>query len=225
MPITIKGSDITKKIDGIITELKGINKEVAKISRYGRQVAKTTLMLGSTNANTADLEFMQKHGQSLAFEIGLVQTSPNTYEIVAPMSGKEDIAYEMYFAEYGAGLGSKMATKNVARTYDSSKTPPLQDLRPKSGYVRSPTLGNATLKYGYSLGDWWYYRTFNMEHTEDKIDKLGRPRKKVHSRWRFTNTSEPINYMYNAREEMRKELHKLTVKLKTKIRTKIKRNW
>lgn len=134
MSIVVKGKNITKKIDKIIEDLKGINKEVAQIARSGLDVAKLNLAKGVQYTN-----FTQKHGEQLVNEIGLVEISPNNYQIVAPISGNQEIVYEMYFAEYGAGIGRK-------NSLDKS-------LKAKSGYVP---------KYVHKDG-YWLYKDLNGE--------------------------------------------------------------
>lgn len=195
----------SKKISQIINVVQKVKTEdIERISKKSLDEAKNALLMTVSNKN-----FTQKHEYSLVNEIGLEKVSNSQYKIVAPISNDLEIKYEMYFAEYGAGVGSSSA----------------RSIRPRSGYVRTQSMGNATLKYGHSLKGYWYYPLLNKEWVEYKTDKLGRPRKKVHGRWGYTNTSTPANYMWTAREVARKEFRLLGEKIEQRIKTDIKRNW
>lgn len=126
-PIT---KNISSKIDKIIKELKGVNQEIAKIAKEGIDEAQRTLASATFNEN-----FTQKYGMQLIDEIGLVETSPNSYRIVAPISGDEEMALQMYYAEYGAGVGANNSLDKSPRAI--------------SGYK-----AQWTSKYGY-----WSYKT------------------------------------------------------------------
>lgn len=172
----VKGKNIANSIKQIIQDLEGIDKELAEISKKGLETAQRTLIIESQNPN-----FTQKHGQLLANEIGLIENDINQYEIYAPVSGDPDIAYEMYYAEYGAGVGSSNALDKSSRM--------------GSGYIPH------TRADGY-----WVYPLIDGTWSS------------------LVNTSEPANYMYQARQTIRQEMKKLKIKLQTKIRTRIKRN-
>ena len=149
MPITIKGKNISNKIKGIIEELDGINKEVAQVAEKGLMTARRTL---ASKVNNND--FTQKYGEALIMEIGLVEKSPNNYEIVAPMSGNPEIAYQMYFAEYGAGVGANgIDGKTSQRT-----------LRATSGYTPTKVDEN---------GYWTYYDLQGHHHTVNTSIAVG----------------------------------------------------
>ena len=142
MPITIKGKNISKKIQSIIDELDGLDKEIAQVAQKGLETAKQTL-----SEKVTDNKFTQKYGILLVNEIGLIETAKNQYQIVAPMSNDPELAYQMYFAEYGAGIGA----------YEDSE----RFLRPTSGYVAT-----RVNKDGY----WWYYDlTVKVKRTNTSI--------------------------------------------------------
>lgn len=129
MSVIIKGKDISKNIDGIIKELKGLDKEIAEIARKGLGVAQLNLSKAMGYS-----QFTQKHGEQLVNEIGLMQVAPKEYKIYAPVSGDREIAYEMYYAEYGAGIGANFALD--------------KQNRPISGYIP---------KYTRKEGGYWGY--------------------------------------------------------------------
>lgn len=102
MPISIGGKNIKRKIDNILDKLDKLPKEVEKVAEKALETAKNTLEKGASVGVKGG--FTQKYGKLLADEIGLVAKGEYGYQIVAPMSGNPEIAYQMYFAEYGAGV-------------------------------------------------------------------------------------------------------------------------
>lgn len=197
-------NNISKQLNNVKKVIEKVTKEdIKRIAEKGVQVAKDTLLL-----SVLDEDFTQKHEYSLVDEIGLKQNSSSRFTIVAPMSDDPEIVYEMYYAEYGAGIGAdNRKQKSVIR---------------KSGYVR--TGGNALAKFGVDLNGYWFYPLIGKEWVENKTDKKGRPRTKTHGRWGYTNTSEPANYMYEARKAVQKEFKALGDKVNQRIKTNIKRN-
>lgn len=177
-----------------------VDKVPREIANEGLDIAKQKLTVAISNPF-----FTQKHEYALVDEIGLRQSTPrrktnikqgNAYTLYAPVSGDRDIAYEMYFAEYGAGIGAASA-KFKPTTFA------------KLHYIPTKVLAN-----GY-----WYYRLINPII---KKDKSGRNRQKNYN---YVNTSIPVNYMWAARIRMsfllnqQKEnlINELGVKITTNI--------
>lgn len=176
-----------------------VNTVPEQIANESLEIARSTLTAAIPLA-----DFTQKHGADLINEIGIKKTLPskvdiskgNAYKIYAPVSGDNEIAYEMYFSEYGAGIGASQ---------NEHPPTPLADLH----YVATKVQPN-----GY-----WQYR---LEQPLIRIDKLGRPRKKNYN---YVNTSRAVNYMWHARTYARmrlKEYKKGLIKeLKVKVGTNI----
>ncbi len=100
----MKKSKVSKRFnwlnkDTSIVE-KAIKKSLDELSQDVLEVAKNVLRIDSS-----DPEFTQKHGAILA-EYLSVQKDGNT-RVIAPIEyASEEILWELYFAEYGAGLGT-----------------------------------------------------------------------------------------------------------------------
>ena len=143
MAINIKGKNVTKTINEIIKTVKGLDKEVAEIAKKGLETAKSTLSYVAPIPN-----FTQKHRRLLVEEIGLIQTAPNEYKIVAPLSGNTEIAYEMYYAEYGAGIGAMNNLDKSSRPI-SAYTPHYQTMD-EEGYWKYYELDGTVSKVNTS---------------------------------------------------------------------------
>lgn len=196
-------NNASKMLSRALKVIEKVKKEDLKeIAEKCVETAKDTLSLTITNP-----DFTQKHEFDLVNEIGYLKTAPNEYSIIAPLSNNPEIELEMYYAEYGAGIGTSKE----------------RSIRPKTNYVRT---GGTTKKGGETFkppSGYWFYPLIGKEWVEYKVDKLGRPRRKVHDRWGYTNTSEPANYMFEARETAKKEFKKLGEKVEQRIKTNIKR--
>lgn len=79
-------------------KLEEINKQVKEIAQDSETIAQTTIILGSLDPN-----FTQKHGMELANYITTEKTS-NGYQVTAGANAPPEILYELYYAEYGAGV-------------------------------------------------------------------------------------------------------------------------
>lgn len=203
-----KGKSISSQINKISRKLKmqaSAIKEFAntvpeQIANESLEVARSTLA-AAINLN----DFTQKHEMSLVHEIGVKRTTSkkgdiskgNAYKVYAPVSGDNEIAYEMYFAEYGAGIGAAM---------NPHPPTPIADLHYTDTKV--------------DIDGYWYYR---LIYPKIKTDTLGRLRKKSYNR---VNTSRAVNYMWSARTYARTRLKAykrgLIKELNVKVGTSIK---
>lgn len=139
-----------------------------EIAEEGAQYAKMILSLAVESPT-----FTQKHGAELVNEIGVSQFSSNGYKIYAPISGDEKIKYEMFFAEYGAGLGANEAKFSATGAVSLN-------------YVPTQIRDDGT----------WAYPLLEPVNMVNKKGEL----KKYY--YNITNTSEAVNFMYLARERM-----------------------
>lgn len=185
-----------KKIQNRITltqrQLERLQAKAKDIAEEGKAAAQTKLTMA-----IGEPEFTQKHGSSLVEEIGVKKAGKSAYVVYAPITGDNEIKHEMYFAEYGAGVGADTAEHHPTKLT-------------KLDY----TTTNAT-----SFG--WNYPVLTPYI---RIDKLGRKRKK---HYKFTNTSKAVGYMWTARQTMKiKVKEALTAcekKAGFKFKTSIKR--
>lgn len=142
--------NLSRKLEDIQKEIQKTEEDIKKIAQDGKEKAQETLAEAIGDDN-----FTQKAGGLLVDEIGVVKVSNREYQIVAPMSGNVTVFYnytykghitskrgqtmqsyynlplQMYFAEYGAGIGSS----------------PQRAIRATSGY---------TAKYVRKDGKWSY---------------------------------------------------------------------
>lgn len=166
---------IAKKIGTTINAIDRLQKSTKSIAEQGLLTAKTTL------ASAVDLEdFTQKHGEFLVDEIGISKFSASGYKVYAPITqGDNEIAYEMYFAEYGAGLGASVA-KNTPKG--------------ATEFIYIPTKVN---EEGY-----WFYPLIAPQEVVKKNGEIDVVTAK------YTNTSVAVNYMWAARQTMKIYLNK-----------------
>ncbi len=174
-------SKIKMQYKRIAKKLKTTQKAVAlfadkakEIAEEGAQYAKKILSLAIESPT-----FTQKHGEKLVNEIGVSQFSSNGYKIYAPISGDEEIKYEMFFAEYGAGLGASEAKFSATGAVSLN-------------YVPTKIKDDGT----------WAYPLVEPTKTLNKKGEL-----KTYY-YNITNTSEAVNFMYLAREQMAMKMQK-----------------
>ena len=162
---------LSKSFEEIQKEIDNLKKSVKDVAEYGLFEAKTALQNGKNNDNV-----YQRNKEFLSGYINLVQKNQTEYEIVAS-SDNQEIQYNLFYAEYGAGISSVFTVGM------------------QSGYI--PQYTN---QYGY----WFYKDAYGQKH--------------------YINSSEPIRYMYNAKEAMRKQMKQIKKRISANIRTTIKRN-
>lgn len=159
---------IAKKFKTTQKAVASFADKTKEIAEEGAQYAKMILSLAVESPT-----FTQKHGKELVNEIGVSQFSSNGYKIYAPISGDEQIKYEMYFAEYGAGLGASEAKFSATGAVSLN-------------YVPTQIRDDGT----------WAYPLLEPVNTVNKKGEL----KKYY--YNITNTSEAVNFMYLARAQM-----------------------
>lgn len=190
-------SKLKQQYKNIANKIKTTQKAVAAfgdkaktIANDGLQHAKMILALAVESPT-----FTQKHGEELVNEIGLSEFSSNGYKIYAPVSGDNEIRYEMYFAEYGAGLGASQAKSSakgaVALNYVRTQTP-------------------------HKDGSW----TYPLITPELKVNDEGEIKEYTYA---ITNTSEAVNYMYSARVLMSMEMQQAIADCEKAMNGKFKR--
>lgn len=183
---------IQRRIRMTQKQLKALEEKAKDIAETGKTAAQTKLAMA-----IGESDFTQKHGSQLVDEIGVKKTNKNAYVVYAPITRDNEIKYEMYFAEYGAGLGADTAEHKPGGAIKLDYTP----------------TGNAT-----ALG--WNYPV----EPYVRIDKLGRKREK---HYKFTNTSKAVAYMWTARQvmktRMKEEITACEKKMGFKFKTSIKR--
>lgn len=184
---------IRKRINATISGIDRLQKSTASIAQAGCNKAKEVLA-----AAIYSPDFTQKHEQLLVNEIGVSEFSATGYKVYAPITqGDNNLAYEMYFAEYGAGLGASMA----------KSTP-----KGVTELVYIPTTEHYD---GY-----WFYPFFPKDVPKEIIKKNGEPALSTHG---FTNTSIAVNYMWSARQEMKRLLNQEIENCQKKTKIKFKR--
>ena len=190
---------IAKKLNTTQKAIQELADSTNEIANAGLQYAKMKLAL-SVN----DPDFTQKYGYSLVDEIAIEQKSIFNYTIYAPKSGDNDIKYNMYFAEYGAGLGASQAERSA------------------TGVVELDYVPTRIIKEGEFAGYWFY----NLLEPEPYVNKEGEVAITMTG---FTNTSKAVNYMWSARRLMgnllKEQIQKCEKKIgaKFKVSTRIKR--
>lgn len=176
---------IQKRIAFTQKQLARLEAKAKDIAEEGKAAAQTKLAMA-----IGDAGFTQKHGSSLVDEIGVKKAGKSAYAVYAPITGDNEIKYEMYFAEYGAGVGADTAEHKPTNLV-------------KLDYKTT----NATA-HGWNYPVEPYIR----------IDKLGRKRVK---RYKFTNTSKAVGYMWTARQTMKIKLKDALKKFEKKARVKL----
>ena len=184
---------VSRKINATINAVTRLQKSTLKIAEEGQSVAKQTLASAISSP-----DFTQKHEIELVKEIGISEFSANGYQVYAPVSGDNEIRNEMYFAEYGAGLGASeaMSTPTGVAGYN---------------YIPKYIIGSGE-KAGY-----WFYPLLEPRPYVNKEGDL-----KMSSKG-FTNTSVAANYMWAAREKMKQLLNAEISQCSKKIGVKFKR--
>lgn len=92
------------KLNNVIKAIKDeVPKKTEEIANLGLQTAQTTLGLATLDKNM----FTQKHRAQLVSQITMNNgEKENSYVISAGANATPEIKYELYYAEYGAGLGA-----------------------------------------------------------------------------------------------------------------------
>lgn len=190
---------IAKKFNTTQKAIQELADSTNEIANAGLQYAKMKLALAVN-----DPDFTQKYGFSLVDEIAIEQKSIFNYTIYAPKSGDNDIKYNMYFAEYGAGLGASQAERSA------------------TGVVELDYVPTRIIKEGEFAGYWYY----NLLEPEAYVNKEGEVEMTTIG---FTNISGAVNFMWSARRLMgimlQRQIQKCEKKIgaKFKVSTRIKR--
>lgn len=190
---------IAKKLNTTQKAIQELADSTLEIAEKGLEHAKMKLALA---VNYPD--FTQKYGFSLVDEIAIEQKSIFNYTIYAPKSGDNDIKYNMYFAEYGAGLGASQAERSA------------------KGVVELNYVPTRVIQDGEYQGYWFY----NLLQPEPYVNKEGEVAITMTG---FTNTSKAVNFMWSARRLMgimlKRQIQNCEKKIgaKFKVSTRIKR--
>lgn len=191
---------IAKKLNTTQKAIQELADSTNEIAEKGLEHAKIKLSLAIN-----DPDFTQKYGYSLVDEIAIEQKSVFNYIVYAPKSGdNEKIKYNMYFAEYGAGLGASQAERSA------------------TGVVELDYVPTRIIKEGEFAGYWYY----NLLEPEPYVNKEGEVEMTTIG---FTNTSRAVNFMWSARRLMgimlQRQIQNCEKKIgaKFKVSTKIKR--
>lgn len=183
---------IEKKLNATQKAIERLAESTAVIAQTGLQHAKIKLA-----CSVDDTDFTQKYGYSLVDEIDLEQKSKYNYIVYAPKSGDNDIKYNMYFAEYGAGLGANQAERSA------------------TGVVELNYVPTRVIQEGKNQGYWYY----NLLQPEPYVNKKGEV---VMTMQGFTNTSKAVNFMWSARRLMGTMLQSQIQKCENEIGAKFK---
>lgn len=135
-------------LDGIAKIVDGVPVQLEYIADNARKIAVEKL----ANAEFDNMDFTQKHGGvRLANEIELIENKQgSSYTLVAGQNATEEIKYELYFAEYGAGLGA--TSSFVGSGYQG-----ISDNR--------YSLGGDGHFHKDTSGEYWWYPNENYEGT------------------------------------------------------------
>lgn len=184
-------SDIANRLKQLPEVIqKGALAQIEKVALESAQVAQELIIESASDLDGGVAgagAFTQKHGEELANWIN-VEKDGNRFRIVAGADAPEEIKYELYFAEYGAGIATDYS------------------LGSSSNYIPKP---NHTIHNG---GEWDGYWTYSLPNGE----ALGNDGE-MHD-YGFTNQSIPLHYMGAARQYARDELGKRAKDIKTAIR-------
>ena len=186
------------KIKSIINEVNRIPSFIENLAEECKEIARETLMQYAQEPLTGTSLFTQKHGEELVNYIvaqpitssGKQSTDKNSksWEVRAGVNVSEEIALELYYAEYGAGI--------LADTVAISQ-------RPIPKYTP-----NHTLKSGY-----WYFKLLEGQTTVKTHGKhIG-----METIYGYTNQSIPVRYMAIARKWGRLKMVGKRNTLKTSI--------
>lgn len=190
---------IAKKLNTTQKAIQELADSTLEIAEKGLEHAKMKLALAVN-----DPDFTQKYGFSLVDEIAIEQKSVFNYIVYAPKSGDNDIKYNMYFAEYGAGLGASQAERSA------------------KGVVELNYVPTRVIQDGEYQGYWFY----NLLQPEPYVNKEGEVAITMTG---FTNTSGAVNFMWSARRLMgimlQRQIQNCEKKIgaKFKVSTRIKR--
>ena len=183
---------IAKKLNTTQKAIQELADSTNESANAGLQYAKMKLALAVN-----DPDFTQKYGYSLVDEIAIEQKSIFNYTIYAPKSGDNDIKYNMYFAEYGAGLGASQAERSA------------------KGVVELDYVPTRVIQDGEYQGYWFY----NLLQPEPYVNKEGEVEMTTIG---FTNTSGAVNFMWSARRLMGIMLQRQIQNCEKKIGAKFK---
>lgn len=169
-------------------KLEETTKQVKEIAYESEIIAQQTIIIGSSLPN-----FTQKHEMELANYITTEKTN-NGYRIVAGEGAPPEILYELYYAEYGAGV-------------DKIESP-----------IYNIHIPHGRTRYFPNKPDYWVYPLLSSNITITPVRQ-----NQGFSNYGVTNTSIPLEYMKTARNYARERLTNLKINTKKKITTSIKR--
>lgn len=169
-------------------QIKQVDTNIEEIANDALFIAQSTIEIGSL-----DKRFTQKHGAELAQYIELKKQKNGNYQLIAGENATDEIRYELYYAEYGAGLDGR--STNIPSNYT-----------PHGG-----------TRYFKSHPEIWVYP---LAYTHYVVTPKGKDGKKNYG---MTDTSIPLGYMQTARNYAKDQIKNLKFKSKKKLKTTIKR--
>ena len=96
---------MAKKIkEEVANAINNIHKKIKDIADISCSIAQSTIIVGSQNP-----KFTQKHGAELANYIQVQQDNVGNCKIIAGENADDEIRYELFYAEYGAGKDAEEA--------------------------------------------------------------------------------------------------------------------
>lgn len=114
----VTGGNLSK-FDAVQKQIKDFSKKVERVAEDAAQTARNVI-LAEGKAPTSNLDdFTQKHGVELAdyIEVNKSTESTNRWEITAGAFADEEIKYELYYANYGAGILTAPLSKTAFSGY------------------------------------------------------------------------------------------------------------
>lgn len=184
---------IRDKFYGIQKVIKVSNEELKNIAESAAQTARDTIIIGSGGGLGGPDGFTQKHGEELANWITVTKDG-NTYTLAAGEGAPEEIKYELYFAEFGAGINADEKAMGQ---------------RAGSQYIEKP------MHKIHNGGPWDGYWTYPLIEPVMVQGKDGNPKSVNYG---LANQSVPLYYMEEARNSARFQIGTLAGRLKTNIR-------
>lgn len=176
----------------VVKDLNNINK---KVTKWGASMVQTLAVEAAEEAKKHIMEvgkdpnFTQRFGiESIASEVGAAKISDTRWGVIAPVNHKTyEMAENMYFAEYGAGIMQEGITPT-----------------PITKGVYSKKFGTVIWRYGTTAKD-----EAPTKETDEKSRVIGakslpfKYKTKTRGWIGVTDRSKPLHYMQHARTWLR----------------------
>lgn len=197
--------NITKKLKKVVKIFE------EEVPNRVEEIAESSKALAQGILASADAlpDFTQTMGgEKLAEQITLkknTEKGKSVFTITAGQYADDDTRWQLYFAEYGAGIDK------------INSFPPSNYVWRSDLYFREVDEEMVRITEGIQEGDYWKYPLGRTV-----LGKFSRGRQ-YYRTWDYANTSVPIEYMKKAKSFAREQLRKEKLNIMAKIKSTIKR--